>query len=207
MTGPAFSGLTVRCRGNCPGSPAAGNRARIEQVIAPDQPRLQHLRNRRNPLMFFASRPQFWFRAWPWISNCRTSTDWLHRLPDREQSEPVVVAFLGTECPLVRLYASRLDEIAAKIRPAGVGLVVINPNPPRHGRGRRRFAAELDLRFPILLDPGQQVADRSGATRQLEVFLPDSATGKSATTGGSTSSRTSLAGGELAHAGRSDFSN
>ena len=45
-----------------------------------------------------------------------------HSLDDCSQAKLVVVAFLGTECPLGKLYAPRLAELAERVRPQGRGL-------------------------------------------------------------------------------------
>ena len=46
-----------------------------------------------------------------------------HRLSDFQKSKIVVVAFVGTECPLVKLYAQRLGEMHEQYGPAGVALM------------------------------------------------------------------------------------
>ena len=47
-----------------------------------------------------------------------------HRLSDYEESKIVVVAFVGTECPLVKLYAKRLGEMDAEYKKRGVTFYV-----------------------------------------------------------------------------------
>ncbi len=49
-------------------------------------------------------------------------------LADWADSKLVVVAFLGTECPLANLYVPRLTELAADFESKGVAFVGINAN-------------------------------------------------------------------------------
>src|SRR5262245_45889716 len=51
-----------------------------------------------------------------------------HSLAEWKQSKAVVVVFFGTECPLVARYGSRLAELAAKYKDAGVQFVAIDSN-------------------------------------------------------------------------------
>jgi peroxiredoxin len=97
----------------------------------------------------------------------------VHRLADFRQNELVAVVFVGTQCPLAKLYAPRLNEIAAQFEPAGLAVVGINPNTHDSASDIAGFCAEQGCRFPILIDAQQRVADQFGATRQLEVFLLD----------------------------------
>jgi len=60
-----------------------------------------------------------------------------HSLGDLRDKKAVVIAFLGVECPLAKLYGSRLAELAAKYEPQGVAFIGIDPNqqdtPPAAG--------------------------------------------------------------------------
>src|SRR5262245_45486894 len=51
-----------------------------------------------------------------------------HKLEDLAGSKVLVVAFLGTECPLAKLYAPRLQDLAQKYQGKGVQFVGINSN-------------------------------------------------------------------------------
>ncbi len=106
------------------------------------------------------------------LPDCNQTT---HRLSDLGDKKLVVVVFLGTQCPLARLYTERLNEIAARYQPSGVALVGVNPNAQDSSADVARFAEEQRCRFPLLMDPAQRAADRFGATRQLEVFVLDGA--------------------------------
>ena len=51
-----------------------------------------------------------------------------HTLADYRDSKLVVIAFLGTECPLAKLYGPRLASLAETYEPQGVSFLGINAN-------------------------------------------------------------------------------
>lgn len=95
------------------------------------------------------------------------------RLADFDDSRVVVVAFLGIDCPLVRLYGPRLEALSQSYDAKEVAFVAINANkqdpPTRIGA----FAHRYGLTFPILKDPDNSVADAFGAVRTPEMFVLD----------------------------------
>src|SRR5207237_514417 len=96
-----------------------------------------------------------------------------HALPDPGESKLVVLAFLGTECPLAELYASRLAELARANRAKGVAFLGIDANSQDSPSALARFAGTHDLPFPLLKDVGNEVADRLHAERTPQVFVLD----------------------------------
>ncbi|MCA9174060.1 MAG: redoxin domain-containing protein [Planctomycetales bacterium] len=85
----------------------------------------------------------------------------------------IVLAFLGTECPLVQFYAKRLEELQAEYAERGVVVVGIDSNLQDSLAELASFARRHDLTYPLLKDPGNRVADQLGAERTPEVFLLD----------------------------------
>jgi peroxiredoxin len=51
-------------------------------------------------------------------------------LSEWKDREVMVVVFLGTECPLAKLYGRRLAELDRKYAERGVQIIGINSNPP-----------------------------------------------------------------------------
>jgi peroxiredoxin len=106
-------------------------------------------------------------------SSCPTisarSTSW----PTLAGKKAVVVVFLGTECPLAKLYAGRLAELAAKYEPRGVAFFGINANQQDSLAEIAHYAKLHKIEFPILKDAGNVVADQFGATRTPEAFVLD----------------------------------
>ncbi|MGD9647833.1 MAG: redoxin domain-containing protein, partial [Pirellulales bacterium] len=85
----------------------------------------------------------------------------------------VVVAFLGVECPLARLYAPRLQELSAEYADKGVTFIGIDSNQQDSLTDMIAFANQYGLHFPLLKDRDQAIADKFGATRTPEVFVLD----------------------------------
>ncbi len=94
-------------------------------------------------------------------------------LSDWRDSKVVVVAFLGVDCPLVKLYTRRLNEIAKEYQGRGVSVIGINSNQHDGIRDIARFVRAHEVNFPLLKDSDNRVADQFGATRTPEVFLLD----------------------------------
>ena len=92
---------------------------------------------------------------------------------DDISSDTVVIAFLGTECPLVKLYSQRLAEMSQTYQARGVAFVGINSNQQDSLSEIAHFARTHDVDFPLLKDPGNKVADAIGAQRTPEVFVLD----------------------------------
>lgn len=84
-----------------------------------------------------------------------------------------VVCFLGTECPLARVYAPLLDEMARRYRDRGVRFLGINSNVQDSMGELRQYAREHDIGFPVAKDYDRSVAVQIGATRTPEVFVID----------------------------------
>jgi peroxiredoxin len=99
------------------------------------------------------------FRGREWTSN------------EFEGMEATVVVFMGTECPLVRLYASRLNEIVERFSESKVQMIGINSNVQDSMAELKAFARDTKIEFPLLKDPGNRVADLFRAQRTPEAFV------------------------------------
>lgn len=96
-----------------------------------------------------------------------------HQLADWSNKKAVVVAFLGTECPLSLLYGPRLAELAKEYEPRDVAFVGIDSNRQDSLAEIAHYARVHGIEFALLKDPGNAVADQFGAQRTPEVFLLD----------------------------------
>ena len=94
-------------------------------------------------------------------------------LSDWRDSKLVVIAFLGVDCPLVKLYTRRLNDLARAHGPK-VAVVGINSNQHDQLRDIAQFVRAHGVNFPILKDSDNRIADLFGAQRTPEVFLLDS---------------------------------
>ena len=72
------------------------------------------------------------------------------------KGKPVVLAFLGTECPLCKMYAPRLDELAKEYEAKGVVFLGIDPNRQDSVTEIAAYARVHGIELPDLqgLEPG-----------------------------------------------------
>ena len=96
-----------------------------------------------------------------------------HTLDEARDRKVVVLAFLGTECPLAEAYAPRLAELARDFGKRGVAFFGVDANEQDGPVAIGRFAERHGLPFPMLKDVGNGLADRVGAERTPEVFVLD----------------------------------
>lgn len=95
-------------------------------------------------------------------------------LSELKDSKLVILAFLGTECPLVKLYGSRLQDIADQYGDRGVSVIGINSNRQDNVTEIGAYMQRHGLEFRMLKDVGNKVADQLGAERTPEIFVLDS---------------------------------
>lgn len=96
-----------------------------------------------------------------------------HALTDYHNSKLVVLAFLGTECPLAKRYGPRLAQLAHEYEPRGVTFLGIDANVQDSISEIAAYARQHNIHFPILKDTANQVADSIGAERTPTVFVLD----------------------------------
>lgn len=81
-------------------------------------------------------------------------------LDEFKQKRAVVIAFLGTECPLATLYAPRLQQLADRFAEKDVAFLGINANQQDSISELAQYAKVHEIKFPLLKDVGNVVADR-----------------------------------------------
>ncbi len=86
-----------------------------------------------------------------------------------------VICFLGTECPLARIYGPRLERMSSQYASRGVEFIGINSNIQDSMGELKEYATQHGISFPIVKDYDRQVALQAGATRTPEVFVIDRA--------------------------------
>ncbi len=96
-----------------------------------------------------------------------------HSLSDYESSKVVVLAFLGTECPLAKLYAPRLASLNAELKSRGVTFLGVNSNRQDSNTEVATHARRHGIEFPVLKDTGNRLADAIGVTRTPEIVVLD----------------------------------
>lgn len=89
-------------------------------------------------------------------------------------NKPVIVlAFIGTECPLAKLYGPRLNQIQQKFGDQGVQILGIASNTQDSLTELTAYVNRHEIKFPVLKDLGNKLADAVEATRTPEVFVLD----------------------------------
>jgi len=96
-----------------------------------------------------------------------------HALDEVKDKKLVVVAFLGVECPLSKLYAPRLAELSKTYGEKGVAFIGVDPNRQDAITEMAHFAKVHNVEFPLLKDLNNVLADQLGATRVPQVFVLD----------------------------------
>jgi peroxiredoxin len=96
----------------------------------------------------------------------------VHSLSDYKD-KLVVLAVIGTECPLARTYAPRLKSLAAEFEKQGVVFLGMDANQQDSLAEIGAYARVHEIAFPILKDNNNEIADKLGAVRTPEVFLLD----------------------------------
>ena len=94
-------------------------------------------------------------------------------LTDFARAKILVVAFLGTDCPLANRYSDRLAELAKEYAPRNVSFLAIDSNQQDSLVQMAHFAKIHRMDFPFLKDPGNAIADRFGAKRTPEICVLD----------------------------------
>jgi len=100
-----------------------------------------------------------------------------HSLASLKGKSGTVIIFVATKCPISNAYNARMQKLAEDYRARGVNVVGINPNVAELADEVKRHAAENGLKFPILKDTGNKIADRYDAQVTPEAYLLD-ASGK-----------------------------
>ncbi|MEQ8790346.1 MAG: redoxin domain-containing protein [Pirellulaceae bacterium] len=94
-------------------------------------------------------------------------------LTDYADTPIMVLAFLGTECPLAKLYAPRLVALHKAYSGRGVAFLGVNANVQDSITEVASHARRHELPFPVVKDVGNHLADRLGAVRTPEIFVLD----------------------------------
>lgn len=96
------------------------------------------------------------------------------RLTDLVQGKRgLVIALVGTECPLVDRYWPRLAELQTEFSGRQIGFVALDANLQDSVEEIRAMVARHATSIPVLIDRQQQVAQALDARRTPEVFLID----------------------------------
>jgi peroxiredoxin len=96
-----------------------------------------------------------------------------HSLASLKGKNGTVLIFIATKCPVSNAYNDRMEKLAEDYKAKGVSLIGINANNTEPAAEVKSHAAEKGLKFAILKDDGNKIADRLGATRTPEAYVLD----------------------------------
>ena len=96
-----------------------------------------------------------------------------YSLSDFKDQKLIVVAFLGTECPLATMYGPRLAQLAGRFESRGAAFVGVNANSQDSLTEIAAYARTHKIEFPILKDVTHELTSKLGAERTPEVFVLD----------------------------------
>lgn len=99
-------------------------------------------------------------------------------LADFEDAKGYIVIFTCNTCPYAVLYEDRIVELHNKYADNGYPVIAINPNDPEVKPGdsfkeMKVRAEEKGFNFPYVLDEGQTVFPKFGASKTPHVYLLD----------------------------------
>ena len=100
-----------------------------------------------------------------------------HTLASLKGSKGTVILFIATKCPVSNAYNERMQKLAEDYASRGVNVVGVNSNVAELAPEVKQHAAEKGLKFTILKDAGNKIADRFDAQVTPEAYLLD-ASGK-----------------------------
>jgi peroxiredoxin len=96
-------------------------------------------------------------------------------LENAKDQKVVVVAFIGTECPLAKQYGPRLAVLATQYKDKSVTFLAIDSNVQDSLAALTAYARDSGITFSVVRDAKNKVAAQFGATRTPEVFVLDAA--------------------------------
>ncbi len=101
-----------------------------------------------------------------------------HSMSDYSEAKGFIIVFTCNHCPYSVAYEDRIIELQNNYGPKGFQVIAINPNDPISypSDGYEPMierAKEKGFNFPYLVDEGQALYPKYGATRTPHIFILD----------------------------------
>lgn len=96
-----------------------------------------------------------------------------YTLDQNKDSKATVLIFVSTQCPNVKAYDSRINDIANTYQSKGFVIWGINSNYNESAEDVKVHSVTVNYNFPVLKDDNNKVADMLGATRTPEIYVID----------------------------------
>ena len=91
---------------------------------------------------------------------------------DLKGKNGAVLVFVSAQCPVVKAYNERMNQIALDYQAKGIAFIGINSNHTESPEWVKSHAAET-YKFPVLIDKGNVFADKLGAQVTPEAYYFD----------------------------------
>jgi peroxiredoxin len=91
---------------------------------------------------------------------------------DLKGEKGTMVIFLSAQCPVVKQYNDRLNQVVADYKAKGINFIGINSNSTESLDWVKSHAEE-NYTFPMLIDKGNMLADKFGAVATPEIYFFD----------------------------------
>jgi len=92
----------------------------------------------------------------------------------KNEKQLTVVCFLGAECPVARLYGPRLQKLSDQFASQSVSFIGVGSNLQDSIEDLQQFTELTGIKFPLVKDYENQIADQFAAKRTAEVYVLDS---------------------------------
>src|ERR1051326_287125 len=96
-----------------------------------------------------------------------------HSLKSLMGTKGAVIIFVATKCPVSNAYNERMQKVYEDYQAKGINVIGINANSTEPAAEVKSHAAEKGLKFTILKDEGNKIADRFGASATPEAYVLD----------------------------------
>jgi len=95
-----------------------------------------------------------------------------HSLSSLKGEKGAVVMFLSAQCPVVKGYIERINAVAADYKAKGITFIGVNSNVTED-LAWVKSDGDANFKFPMLIDKGNKLADKLGATVTPEAYYVD----------------------------------
>jgi peroxiredoxin len=92
---------------------------------------------------------------------------------DLKGKNGALIVFMSAQCPVVKGYAERINALAKDYQGKGINVIGMNSNATESLDYVKSNITERSHAFPMLIDKGNVIADKFGATVTPEVYLFD----------------------------------
>ena len=98
-------------------------------------------------------------------------------LDEMKGKNGAVIMFVSSQCPVVKQYNDRMNEIAAEYAAKGITFIGINSNVTEMEKTEAKPVGWVKdhivatYKFPVLFDKGNVFADKLGATTTPEAYF------------------------------------